>query len=713
MECGTTCLAMVFKYYGYHDARSFLTEKAEVDVEGIDLYTISDLAESFGFDTDGYQMDYEYLQKVDLPVIAHYEGNHFVVVYRMDAHKVWIADPAIGKYTLTKDEFVSKWNGIVLALTPTEELFKSNAYTEEVEAQRDRKKSLFSEFYLSSIRGSKKVIRDILLSTLFLQFLGLAIPFFTQGIIDKVLVSNNTKLLYAILIGMISVFLCQVVLTYGRNVLLAQFKVSFERAFFSKFFNHFIRLKQSYFDRHKREDFVNRFQENMKIRQALNPAILEALIDFLFVVTYIMILVAYNVKLGLLSLGFVVVYTFLSVIFFPRLKNLENQIFAENVKTMGSFLDTLLGIQSVKLLGIEKLKYWKWRNQYTLNLNKVLLTQKTYIRLSTLLSSVYYIGQAAVYWVGAYLTFEGQMTIGQYIAFITIFMIVFNSITNISRLSFLFTELSVSYNRVNDVLEQEVADSIKLGQSAIKGPATICFEAFSFKYRQRDEKNILNGINLTITAGQKIGVVGRNGSGKSTLIKVLSGLYEQYEGRITIGGLELSQILKSDLRKKIAVIPQDIFLFDGTIKENIQFGNPNATTEEVVMAAKQADIHDFIKSQYLGYNQKVGENGIKLSGGQQLKIAFARLFVANPEIIILDEASSALDVETEKRIMGNVYEKYHDKTIIAIAHRLHTLRNADQIIVIDHGEIIEQGKHDALMKEEGLYYQFNNTYVNF
>jgi ABC-type bacteriocin/lantibiotic exporter with double-glycine peptidase domain len=227
------------------------------------------------------------------------------------------------------------------------------------------------------------------LATIFLQLLGLALPFFTQTIIDQVLVNENLKLLYAILIGMIAIFTSQIVLTYGRNILLTQFKVSFERNFFSRFFDHFIRLKQSFFDNHKREDFINRFQENLRIRAALNPSILQGIIDFAFIALYVVVLFIYNALMGFLTLAFIAMYVAFTVYFSPRLKNLENRIFAEDLKTMGQFLDTLLGMETVRLLGIEKLKFWKWKNQYTKALNKVLETEKTYIGLSTLLSGVF------------------------------------------------------------------------------------------------------------------------------------------------------------------------------------------------------------------------------------------------------------------------------------------------------------------------------------
>jgi ATP-binding cassette subfamily B protein len=713
MECGTTCLAIIFKYYGYYDIRGFLTEKAGVNREGIDLFTISELADSFGFDTDGYKLKYNQLPEIQFPCIIHYEGNHFVVVYKVNDKKVWISDPAVGKYTLDRKTFEEKWNGVTLVLNPTKDIFRHNELTELIDERRKRKKSILKEFYFSAYQKSKKYVFQILLGTVFLQLLGLALPFFTQTIIDQVLVNENLKLLYAILVGMIAIFTSQVMLTYGRNILLTQFKVSFERNFFSRFFDHFIRLKQSFFDNHKREDFINRFQENLRIRAALNPAILQGIIDFGFIVLYVLVLFFYSPLMGVLSLSFITLYVVFTVIFTPKLKHLENRIFSEDLKTMGQFLDTLLGMQSVRLLGIEKLKFWKWKNQYTKALNNVLETEKTYISLSTLLSSVFFASQAVVYWVGAYLTFKDQLTIGQYIAFITIFTIIINTLSNISRLWFMLTELSVSFDRLNDVLIQEQADFSTEEKIQITTPVNITLKNVSFKYRQQDEKYALRNINLEIKKGHFVGIVGRNGSGKTTLVKLLSRLYENYSGELIFNDTELRNAYSQQVRNIVSVVPQEVFLFNGTIKENIQYGNANASDEEIIQAAKDADLHDYVKGLYLGYNTMIGDSGSSMSGGQRLKIALARLFVSTPEIIILDEASSALDVETEKKIMDRLKERFKGKTIISIAHRLNTVRNADQILVLDKGIIAEQGTHETLFQQDGLYNKFMSTYLNF
>ena len=713
MECGTTALAMIFKYYGFYDVRSFLSSLAEVNTEGTDLYTLSEIAEGFGFETEGYQMSYEHLDEIPLPCMAHYEGNHFVVIYKHSPRYIWIADPAIGKYKLSREEFENRWNGVILMISPTPDIFKQNELTELAQQQKAKKKTLWKNYYWGSLVASKSSLLKILSITIILQVLGLALPFFTQTIIDQVLVSQNIKLLYIILLGLVLVFATQVILGYTRNILLAQVKAQFERSFFSKFFDHLIKQQQDYFDRHKREDFINRFQENLKIRQVLNPSILQGLIDFVFIGTYLLVLYYYNITLGIISTSFIIAYILIVITLSPKLKQLESLIFAENVKTMGKFLDTLLGVQTVRLLGIEKLKFWQWKNQYTKALNKVLETQRAYIRLSTLLRSIFLSSQVSIYWLGAYFTFTGQITIGQYIAFITIFTIIINSLNNITSLWFLFTELSVTFEKLNDVLIQEPLDFNILDKKQVQSPWVVKFEGLKFKYRSRDDHYVLEDINFEVQPGKFIGLVGRNGSGKSTLVKLLAGLYPDYEGEIKICDTELRQIMRQQIQKKISMIPQDVFLFDDSLKANIKYANPTASDKDIMRAIELADLLDFVKSQFLGLNLKIGENGVNLSGGQKLKVAFARLFLTDPDIIILDEASSALDVETEQKIMQNIRTHFKKKIIISIAHRLHTLKDANQIIVLDQGKLVEQGTHKDLIDQQGIYFQFLEHYVNF
>ncbi len=713
MECGTTCLAIILKYYGYFDVRNFLSSQAQVSGDGIDLYTISEFAERFGFDTDGFQMGFEHLQDVTLPAIAHYEGNHFVVVYKVTKDKVWISDPATGKYALTKEEFMAKWNGVLLVLEPGPELFKHNELTELAEKQREQRQSLWKAFYLSSLESARPGLIKVGIITMILIGLGLILPFFTRLILDEVLVNENRKLLFAILIALIFVFISQVLLSFGRNVFMVDVKVQFERTFFGKFFDHLIHLNQEYFDRHKREDFINRFGENMKIRNALNPGILAGLIDFVFLPLYVFVLFYLDVTLSAFVLLFVALYLGIVALVAPKLRALENVVFHARSKTLGKFLDAMLGIQTVRLLGIERLQFWRWKNMYTRGLNKVIKAEKLYIQLSTLLGAFIYAIQAGVYWVGAYLTFNGTFTIGIYVAYITIFSIVINTAQNMKSMWFFFTELSVTFDRINDIFIEDRIEKSDPAKKRVTGPVKLEMQKVSFKYLERDDNYVLRDVDLTIEPGEFVGIVGRNGSGKSTLVKLLANFYDTYEGRILLNETELRNVSNQSYQKIFSFIPQHIYLFDASLKQNILYGNPRATDEEIFAAAEMAGLADFVKSQYTGFNMMIGETGMNLSGGERLKVAFARLFLSDPDIIILDEASSALDVENEKEIMGRLHERFGDRTIISIAHRLHTLKEADKIVVLDKGSIVQTGKHEELRKTEGVYKTFMDSYVNF
>jgi ATP-binding cassette subfamily B protein len=713
MECGSTCLAMIFKYHGYYNIQTLLAQLGEVTTEGISLYSLANVAEQFGFKADAYELDWDHLPQLKLPLIAHYRGVHFIVVYRISKDSVWIADPAYGKDKLTKEEFILKWNGIALEIAPTAEIFKNKDLEETVAAYMDERKSLYRKFYNPVFVALRRVMLEILLATFLLQALGLAIPFFTQTIIDNVLVNQNKKLLIAILAGMSIIFVTQVLLLYVRNILLVQLRVNFELDFFSRFFRHFISLKQKYYDSTKREDFMARFQENMTIRQLVSPTVIENIIDLLFVLLYIPVLLFMNGKLGLIALGFVLVYALVTAYYAPIMRGLVYKVFYRNLETLGEFLDSLLGIKSIKLLSIESFKFWQWKGKYKKTLNVVLDAEHKGIMLHSIQRSIYFLSQLAIFWIGGYMCFNNEISIGQYLSITAIFLMVLNSLFNLSGIWYSLTELWVSIGRLNDVLIQETENTNVLQLTDQFGTDTVVAKDLSFRYNQKDQHYVLRNLNFTLKQGEHIGIVGRNGTGKTTLVKLLLNLYPDYEGEIMYGATEMRKANPLVLRKKVFLFPQDVYIFNGTIKENILYGNMAANMEDVIRAAKLAGLHDYIKMQYLGYNHKVGDLGSNLSGGQKLKIGFARLFLSNPDIIILDEASSMLDVESEKEILHNIKSHFRGKTLLSIAHRMNTLRAADRIWVIDGGTISEEGRHDELIALGGVYHQFMKTYVDF
>lgn len=710
-ECGTTCLAMIFRYYGLSNVQASLRQLAQVGQTGTDLYTLSEIAERFGFRSEGFQLAFESLREISMPCIAHVDGNHFVVLRRADDQHVWIADPGYGKERLTREEFERRWSGVVLTVEPTEEAFRSSELEELLQTQRQRKRAVLKAFYLSLLKPFRAVLLEVLAATGLLHLLGLALPLFTQVIIDEVLITKSQTLLLAILAGMVAILLTQVLLTYVRNVLITQFKVRFELDFFSNFFDHFIRLSQSYFDGFRREDFINRFHENLKLRKILSPAILQSLVDVVFIVVSLAVLFMYEVRLAAVAAGFVLFFVVATIIYSPKLRFLEEKIFYENLKTMGAFLDSLLGMQSIKLLGIEDLKFRQWKRRYTRALNKVLDAEQTQIMLQSMLRGAFFAGQVAVYWIGAFMAFEGALSIGQYFAFVTIFTAIMVSVDSVAVLWFLVTELSVTFTRLNDVFLQEPEQASHTAASWPENGATLRLERVSFSYAGSADEPVLRDINLEISPGERVALVGRNGSGKSTLVKLLVRLYDNYRGRIVAGAVDIRDIPLDVLRERVVMVPQDVYLFTGTIKENILYGNPEASMPAVVQAARLADLHDHVRELFLGYNHMVGEGGGNLSGGLRLKVALARLFLRQMDVLILDESSSVLDVEAERRILENVRNHYPDTTIITIAHRLQTVRSADRILVLDRGRLVEEGPHEELLRQEGLYHRFVHSYV--
>jgi ATP-binding cassette subfamily B protein len=330
--------------------------------------------------------------------------------------------------------------------------------------------------------------------------------------------------------------------------------------------------------------------------------------------------------------------------------------------------------------------------------------------MSIILRSLVVLGQVAIYWVGAWISAEGAISIGEYVAFIAIFGIVLNASNSIGELWVVLTELGVTFARLGDVLVQEPEISTNTPRQPMPPSAELCFSNVTFAYAPQSPP-VLRDITLVIPEGARIGIIGRNGSGKTTLAKLIVRLYDTYSGSITIGGIELRSIDPAALRSHVTMLPQDPYIFDGTIAENIALAKPDATMDEIIWAAQQAELHSDVQRFYLGYHQRVGNFGAQLSGGQRLKVALARLFLSDARILILDEASSALDALSEERIMQNLYTHFAGRTIISIAHRMTTLQHVDRIIVLDRGELVEEGSHEELLQRQGLYYQFLRTYV--
>lgn len=699
-ECGSSCLAMIFMHYGLFNAQSILREMANVGSSGTDFYSLSKTAEQFGFRSEAGRLTKDFLTKVDVPFIAHYEGNHFVVVFKASKRSVWVANPAIGIEKMSIQEFDQKWNGVSLFLEPTDNLFKNQDVIQYVSDSTKQHTSVTKAFFSSLFSSFRYRIAEVLFASLLLVLLSLALPFFTQTIIDTVLVFQNQNLLTIILLTMASVLLLHTVLNYSRHLLLTQFKVDVELEFFSRFFHHFLHLPQTYFDTHKREDLLQRFQENQKLRNIFHAGTVQSVIDILLAFILIPVLFWYNSTLASVALIFLVLFTLITILTAPRLRTLQQKVISESSKTMGSFLDSLLGITTVKLYSIETLKFWEWRRSYRQTLNTVSRAQHYQIVVSSFLRMLMITGQISIYWIGAFYSFHGELTIGEYVAFLSIFATITGSISMFSELWFIISDLTITVRNVGDVINHST-EQTNSTQTVLSG-SYLSLSNVSFQYNS-SQPNVLSDITLSIPSGSKVAIVGRNGSGKSTLTKLMAGLYDSYSGSIAIGGQEVSSIAKDTLRSTIGFLLQDIYIFSGSIADNIRIAKPNATLQEVIKAAELADLHSYVSSLYLNYNQQVGDSGSNLSGGTRLKIGFARLFLSNPDIIIMDESTSALDSIAEEKIMSNIIQHFSSKTIIFITHKSSLLQYADTIHVLEYGRLIESGSPSNLLEKDSVF----------
>lgn len=714
-ECGTTCLAMIFQYYGMDNARELLREMAGVTSEGTSLYQLKMTAARFNFNARGYQGSYSSLEEITSPCIAHYEGNHFVIIRRADYRSVWITDPGYGRVKMDKNEFLKKWNGIYMTVEPEGEgcLRIHDSLMDKLANLKNRKKEVIRKFYLQPVVKHKKSLKKILLISLLLQLCNLVLPFTSSRIFDSLSMERDPNLLQTILLIFLGVFITQTFLTYIRNISLARTKVAMEEDFIACWFDHLIHLCQKYFDTYKREDFINRFNQNLQIRKMFTAAVIQRLLDVLFIIVYVTALFFISPILGFYALIFTGIFALITVSATPFLSNLEDIIFHESLKPMGTFLDALLGMQTVKLFNLERRMFRKWQKKYKDSLKRVKEAEVFAIKIETLITIVYQLSYLGVFWLGAWLVMEGRLSIGQFIAFTTLFSLISTPILSFIGLWQMFTSLNVIFNKLNDVFIQEREDLIwKENRSA---PLNWDLEVndLTFSYTENSDTPVLQGMEFTVPQGSMTAIVGRNGSGKTTLVKLLTKIYSHYRGSIRLGGHEIREIHHETLRDKIAMVPQDIYIFDGTIRENLLYANPNATPHDLEEAVRLACFDEFIRKNYLGYEYRVGESGSCLSGGQRLRLAFARLFLSDPEIILLDEATSVLDVESEKIIMENLKIRFPGKTVISIAHRLSTIKNADVVLVLEEGRVAEKGQHEELLQLEGIYYRFMKTYLDF
>jgi len=688
------CFQMLSEYWNIPFRKDVLRRtlvEQQRRVGGLPPQLCGAIAEMVGLRAQLATVPVEAIHRLQLPAVVQWQEG-YAIIYAASSREYVVATPSRGLLRMQPTEFAQHWgrDGDVLLLQPTKDT--------------PRRKFDLS-WFIPSVFKYRKVLTEVLIASFFVQLFGLANPLITQVIIDKVIIQNSAATLNILGSFLIVTAIFEALLTAIRTSLFVETTNRIDMALGSEVINHLLRLPLPYFEKRPVGELSTRVNELENIRRFLTGTALTVVLDAIFSVIYMVVMVWYSLLLTVVALATVPIFALLTLMVSPIIRR-QTRVKAErNAETQAYLVEVVSGIQTVKAQNIELPARWQWQNRYARYMAasfKTVLTSTTAGSFSHFLSQL---SNLLLLWVGAYLVLQGNLTLGQLIAFRIIAGYATSPLLRLIQLWQNFQETALSLERLSDILDtpQEVSEvqAQDIAMPAIAG--AVKYDAVSFRFSKSPTLQ-LDRVSVEIPAGAFVGVVGQSGAGKSTLTKLLPRLYEPEQGRILLDGYDIQKVELYSLRRQIGMVLQDTLLFDTTVQENIALTNPNATSEEVIAAAQVAVAHDFIMNLPNGYNTRVGERGSALSGGQRQRIAIARTVLQNPRLLILDEATSALDYNSERQVCQNLQDHFKGRTVLFITHRLATIRRADLILMMDKGQVAEQGTHDELMALQGLYY---------
>lgn len=706
-DCGAACLATISKQNGYKVSISKIREIAGTDKQGTNAYGVIQAAERLGFSAKGVKGNAEaFFSEFPLPCIAHVivDGAlmHYVVIHKITKKQVIIADPARGIVKLTPEEFFGQireegkppkyqWTGILILLVKNETFRKG-----------DETQGIFERF-LHLLLPQKKLLAHIFVASLLYTILGILAAFYFQELVDSVLPDGLRQTLFTLSIGVILLNVFRVLLSAFRSHLLLYLSQKLDIALLLGYYRHVLALPMNFFGTRKVGEIISRFSDASKVRDAISGATLTIMIDTLMAVAGAIILYMQNATMFSIAFIIVVLYGIIVVTFNKQYKKLNEKQMEDNAQLTSYLVESLNGIQTVKAYNAERKANRETESKFVKLLKSVFDLCLVGNVQASLKTAVELIGGVIILWVGGVNVINRNLTIGQLITFNSLLVYFLDPVKNLINLQPQMQTAVVAAERLGEILD---LDAEKAEDEARKmRPHTLLgdieFKDVDFRYGTR--RLVLENVDIKIEQGQKVAFVGESGSGKTTLSKLLLHLYQPEKGAILINHNNIEDIQIESLRDKIAYIPQETFLFSGSILENLTLGMDNVTMDEVIEAAKKAQAHDFINELPLRYETRLEENGSNLSGGQRQRLAIARAMLKKPNILILDEATSNLDAITERALDTTIREFCKDMTTIFIAHRLSTIKNCDRIYVMEKGKIIESGTHEELREKGGKY----------
>jgi ATP-binding cassette subfamily B protein len=706
MDCGPACLKMVAGFYKMNFSLDSLRKKCYITREGVSFLGLSEAADSLGFRTIGVKIPFDILnENVPMPCIVHWRQKHFIVIYKIKNEKIWAADPAVGLIKFTREEFVRSWAstvlddkpaGLVLIIEPTPALFKNENETEKTTGFR----FLFKYFHLY-----RKYLFQLVLGLLLGSCIQLVIPFLTQSIIDIGINNNDLSFIYLILFAQLALVIGRMSVEFIRGWLLLHIGSRVNVAIISGFLQKLMSLPVSFFDTKLTGDILQRIEDNNRIEEFLTSASLNILFSFFNLVVFGIVLAIYSNKILALFLAGSALYIVWVSLFMKSRARLDHQRFKQMSVSGNKLINIVNGMQEIKLTQSELSMRWDWEKLqailFRLKVKGLSLIQYQ----SAGATFINEVTNVLITIVAATAVLKNDMTLGMMLAVQFIIGQLNVPVSQIIGFFRMSQDAKMSLDRLAEVhnLEEEEADpEVKVRKLPDK--KDIYFNNLSYQYEGPRSPYALKDIDLFIEENKITAIVGTSGSGKTTLLKMLLGFYHPVAGEILVGDLQLSNLSLKVWRKKVGAVMQDGFLFPDTIAANIAPGSEEIDEDRLIKAADIANIRGFVESLPLGYNTKIGANGHGLSEGQKQRLLIARVIYKNPDIIIFDEATNSLDANNEKVIVENLSEFFEGKTVIVVAHRLSTVRNADKIVVLDSGRIIEAGSHDDLIGKKGAYY---------
>ncbi len=690
-DTGLGCLVLVARFLGVAAEAGQLRHRfarAEAPLSSDDIVRAS---RHLGLKARQVSSSWEKLEKTPLPALAQKDDGQWVVLAKVDAEHVLVQDPLEKRpLTLPRELFESAWNGSLILVT------RRALLTDE--------KTLFGfRWFIPAILKYRKLFSEVLVASFFLQLFALITPLFFQVVIDKVLVHKGLTTLDVLAFGLIVVSTFEVVLGGLRTYVFSHTANRVDVELGARLYRHLISLPMSYFGARRVGDSVARVRELENVRNFITGSALTLVIDLFFTFVFLAVMYYYSPTLTWVVLASIPAYILLSIFVTPVLRARVNEKFNRGAENQAFLVESVNGMETLKSMAIEPQMQNRWEEQLAgyvgasfkaANLNNIAN------QVAGLINKLVVV---LILWIGARAVIQGHLSVGQLIAFNMLAARVSGPVLRLVQLWQDFQQTGVSVQRLGDILNTPTEpgyDQSRMSLPGIKG--RIQFDQVSFRYRS-DGPEVLRDVSLDIQVGEVIGIVGRSGSGKSTLTKLVQRLYVPERGRVLIDGVDIAQVDTAWLRRRIGVVLQENVLFNRTVRENIALADPGLPMEAVIQAAQLAGAHEFILEMPEGYDTLVGEHGDNLSGGQRQRIAIARALVTNPRILIFDEATSALDYESERIIQQNMHAICKGRTVIIIAHRLSTVRVAHRIIVLEKGQIVEQGTHEDLLKRKGQY----------